>query len=245
MRRRVVLLMFYLLGGCAGTDRWLRPAPLLEPDNARTLESPFGDTVTIRCTQYSREKYDQTKGRVCLYQSVEISTSPFVTVTKDQRNQLSDQLISIADRNCRNFISRAFANRSGLDTTKNVLKDAATGLAAGTARTSPALSAALGFANLFTGNVVDNLNATYYLRDTFPALKTAIEAARAQQLKIIFQLKEKEVVSHSLWAALGEVQKYGDLCSFDTAISELTANSNAEKEDADDSLKAEKLAERP
>jgi len=196
--------------------------------------------IKLRCTQFSSEKYDDTSDRLCLYQTVELKISPFASVDKVTRNQLGDFLIEIANRNCKNFIARAFAHRAGLDTSRNILKDVATGLAAGTAKTNPAISVGLGVANLFTGSVVDNINATYYLRESFPGMKAAIEASRTRQLTMIYE-RRSAPVDYPLWASLTDIGRYADLCSVDAAISEITESLNARKKE-EETKKAEALS---
>jgi hypothetical protein len=100
-------------------------------------------------------------GRRLPYITVEVAAKPPAPRTAEERDQVIDYLRFIADRNRQNFMSRAFANRSGLEASRNVTKDLATGLAAGTAYALPGASVGFGFAHLFSGTVTDNLNSTY------------------------------------------------------------------------------------
>jgi hypothetical protein len=127
-------------------------------------------------------------------------------------------------------MSRAFANRSGLEASRNVTKDLATGLAAGTAYALPAVSVGFGFANLFGGTITDNINGTYYAKETFSALKSAITTVRERQLEAIVKKrrdkngKPSELADYPFWEAVADVDEYAHLCSFDAAVAELTSH---------------------
>lgn len=212
MRNVLIALLTISSFACASTDRWLRPPTMTEPPLAL-------DNVPIK-TKCADPKN-------CIYYTVELTAAP---TTPDGRDQVTDYLRFIADRNCETFMSRAFANRSGAEATRNVAKDLSTGLAAGTAYALPAVSVGFGFANLLGGTVVDNVNATYYLKETFPALKSAIATARERQLASIATKRTTDdgtptsLTKYPFWQAVDDIEHYAHLCSFDAAVSELNAH---------------------
>jgi hypothetical protein len=174
----------------------------------------------------------------CLYVSADVTgllqarDSGSDTTTRDRAINF---LISLSDMNCSNFLHRAFATKAGMDFSKGLFSDIATGVSAGVVHASPALAATLNVSNLVVGKGVDSFNATYYYDKTFQAMESAIQAER---LRIRTQMLGKQAGStkppYDILQALSDVRAYDDACSIKAGLAQLVQLADSRKKEEQD-----------
>lgn len=248
--------------GCADTATYLKSEPSANFKSGQMMPLPvrLQGLMQLNCTKteevYFRDESAKTR---CIYMSAE-----FVDVKSDELarpveplqlggpvenvppepselNLVIDTLLSISDFNCSNFRHRAFANKAGLDSTKNLLQDLATAASAGTAPFSGPVASAFSGVNLLVGKGVDNFNATYFYDKTFQAMDAAIGAERAKARAYIDA--RRETPGYTLVRALSDIKAYDDACSIKSGLSRLVSLAESERttsENKKSSVEAEK-----
>jgi hypothetical protein len=133
---------------------------------------------------------------------------------RDRRNDVMDVLLFVSDFNAETYLSRAFANRAFIDAGNNVLQDVLSGLSAGSAALSPSTSAAMGLSALVIGSAADQVNAAFYLNQTFQAMETVIRTERALiRLDIRHKMRLHPYDEYSLHDGLTDIRRYSEQCS--------------------------------
>jgi hypothetical protein len=153
------------------------------------------------------------------------------------RDKAIAYLLGVSDSNCSNFLDRAFANKAGLDISKSLASDMATGVSALTAFNTPAISAGLGLTNLVVGKTVDNVNATFYFDKTFQAFEAAVITERTRIKSDIINRQASRPVSstdgsavqYGLFEAMTDIRTYDDACSMRVGLSKLVETASAQK----------------
>lgn len=137
------------------------------------------------------------------------------------RNSHVSFLLNISDHNCTTFLNRAFASKSGVDTTSRTFNDILTGLSAATANAQPHAAAGLSVANLVIGKTVDNVNSTYYFEKTFQALAASIHAERNGIKTELKKNLTDDIGKFTIYDALALVHKYDNACSIRVGLEKL------------------------
>jgi hypothetical protein len=220
-----------LVSGCAaGTSAYLGSEPALHFPVKTTIALPdnIKNFIKVHCLETAAVKYEDlapgaTENGKCLYTSADVSAVGAATVTVEVRNEIIGALVTISDTNCRQFLNRAFAQRSTGDFTKTFLQDIATALSAVTAHGSPALASTLSGTNLIVGKGYEAFDATFYVNKTFDAMETSIRAERTKRYAKLIANQDEGIAKYSLSQALNEVGEYDDACSIKTGLASLAA----------------------
>jgi hypothetical protein len=237
--------MAALLAGCAGSARYLRSQPTAyytEPASTITLaDADLSGLFKVKCMKAQSADplvtADQQSPQ-CLYVAVDASqVRTDTSVSRSVRDKAIAYLIGVSDSNCSNFLDRAFANKAGLDISKSLASDAATGVSALTAFNTPAVSAGVGLANLVIGKTVDNVNATFYFDKTFQAFEAAIVTERTRMKSDIINRQasrpttsdDSSAVQYGLFEAMADLRAYDDACSMRVGLSKLVETASAQK----------------
>jgi len=232
----------------APSEQYLHTQPTVVAPQKRnatfTVDTSVGK-IAFRCVQDRFPDSGIATGAVggeartneCLYLSADAETVLNLPVkTETDRNNVVLTLITASDTNCSNYLFRVFATKAGLDTARNTLKDVATGLAAGTAHALPAISSGLGFANLFVGTAIDNVNTTYYFEKTFQAVEAAILEQRLKQRTAIQNRRSDPLSKYAYLEAIADVRVYDDACSLQRGLARLVELTGEQKEQAKNAL---------
>lgn len=234
------------ISGCAGTAQYLRSQPSAyynEPASDITLaDKDLSALFHVKCMK-AESKDSLAPGNQqspqCLYVSVDAAkVSSETVVTRSIRDKAIAYLISVSDANCSNFLDRAFANKAGLDVSKSLSSDLATGVSAATAFNTPAVSAGLGLANLVVGKTVDNINSPFYFDKTFQAFEAAVLTERARiKSEIIARQATRPLIStnssavqYGIFDALADMRTYDDACSMRAGLAKLIETASALKQ---------------
>lgn len=234
-----------LVSGCAGTSQYLRSQPTAyytEPASTITLMDPdLAALFKVKCMRAHPLdpliKADQQSPQ-CLYVAVDASQiKTDSSVSRSLRDKAIAYLLTVSDSNCSNFLDRAFANRAGMDISKSLASDIATGVAALAAFNTPAVSAGLGLTNLVVGKTVDNINSTFYFDKTFQAFEAAVITERARLKSDIINRQanrplistDSSAVQYGLFEALADLRTYDDACSMRVGLSKLVETASALK----------------
>lgn len=222
------------IAGCANTSEYLRSQPVTEfysPNEVIEVPGELQGLVTARCAKHQGTVigHEANNKNACLYISVDASNlMKDISAAKrtDVRDLAISFLMSASDMNCSNFLHRAFANRAGMELSNGMTSDLATGLSAGTAHATPALSAALSIGNLIVGKGTENITSAYYQDKTFQALDAAIEANRLSiKARILTKQqnarKKTDPVPYDLVQSLSDIRNYDDACSVKGGLSRL------------------------
>jgi hypothetical protein len=203
-------------------------------------------TVRFHCTEIERDNATLSRlrrNRVqqdrCTYISADMQdllAIPASFVQAPDRNQIVDMLLNVSDHNCSNFLVRAFAKKTNLDSRRNTLKDIGVGIATVIASPAPAVSAGIGLTNLVTGSAVDNYNASFYLEKTFQVMESAIGKERATVRARIVANSKKSPADYGLYAALNDIRSYDDACSIERGLSVLSEMTAVQRDDAEKRL---------
>lgn len=232
-----LLSIIALVAGCAaGTSKYLGSEPALHYPVKKTIALPANieKFVTVHCLETAEVKYedrapntsDSENGK-CLYTSVDVSAVGAATVDKSVRDEIIGTLVTVSDTNCRQFMNRAFAQRSTSEFSKTFLQDIATAISAGTAHANPAISATLSGANLIVGKGYEAFDATFYVNKTFDAMEAAIKAERTKRYAKIIASQDEPIETYSLSHAINDVGDYDDACSIKTGLASLAATAEA------------------
>lgn len=167
------------LSGCSNTASYLRSQPVIFfPNTPTNIKTPLGLDITLNCITPEESTSKTSPPNQCRYLSTDLSQLPADFNSDTSSHKVISFLLSISDFNCSNFLNRAFANKAGMDFSKNMLSNLATGVSAGTVFVNPSLSAILNVSNLVATSGVESFNATYYYDKTFQAMETAIISER-------------------------------------------------------------------
>ena len=212
--------------GCASTARYVVAQPAIQSFALTDagLPAAFKGRIVMKCTL-------QDKDGTCIYASVFYDhAATFATVTKDERNALAYVLLSTADDNCSWFLNRVFANRSGVTGIRDGIKNLLTGAAALTAKPSPAISAGLGFANLFADSTVKSLDANEFASKTFDVIESAIKAERNKTETEIMLKLDAGVDKYPVGALLLDVGRLKDQCTLPAGIRGLQTTATTQEQ---------------
>lgn len=243
-----------ILSGCSSTAQHLRsqPAMYFPPAAKIVVPEDIKQYVDLRCmrVQDMNSAVGSTLGQECIYASADAAALTATPTSDAVRNKTINFLIGVSDMNCSNFLHRAFANKAGLDFTKTFASDMATGISAGTAHASPAISAAVGVGNLIIGKGVDSFNATYYYEKTFQALKSVIAAKRSSiKSQIIAKQSQSNeqgtAVRYALGDAISDIREYDDACSIMNGLDQLVQVAGTEQKKEDAAKKSVEIATNP
>lgn len=241
MFRLVLIGCFVLISGCAGT------ATLLSPDNTSyfpvddfTTPEPLKKYLVYTCTEAvdstfaprstnqrrlvssSREGqprrclYTDVKGDKLVAMDYELSEAELTKF----KPLVIDLLISLSEKNCSAYKQRVLANRIGTEMTRSVFSDFSAAASAGTAFSTPALSAGLSIFNLLVGTYTDRATESYFLGQTFQTLEALIDRPREQILTNIEERRKDP--DYSIASALKDIDKARQACSLNGALKELT-----------------------
>lgn len=205
----------------------------------------IGDLIDVHCVNEEGEIVSSSSGpaaqslsttkqdRRCLYIAADLSkliVDPYMGLgsdadnkaLKDRRDILISMLINYSNQNCTRFLDRAFANKTGLDATKNLFQDLTTGAAAGTAHANPAISAALSGSNLLIGTTVANFDKTVYLNQAFTSVRSTIASKRSEAAAAILSKQANDTyVKYTMFNALTDIHDYAEICSIQAGLTAL------------------------
>lgn len=220
-----------VLVSCGSTERFLRPEPAIHMNAGSqlplVLPDEIKDTVKVRCVGSRKVSYsDGDAGKAqCMYLSADVTNVMQklpAYKTKDNRDLLLTLLVSISDQNCATFLARAFANKTGITASRNILSDLATSAAAGTAAGHPAISAGLSVSSLLAGKASENLDRTYYAGQTFQAMEPLILGERDRAKAQILRNMAKDASVYSVIDGISEVRRYDEACSIQRGLLKLS-----------------------
>jgi len=219
------------VSGCASTGVYLGSDPGMHvPPISATVDVPIDPKLEGLIEVRSVDMHGALTGEAStgrsLYLSVDITgvlARPNLGLAdgdnldqrlRRRRNNVVDVLLFISDFNCETYLSRAFANRTFIDASNNVLQDVASGVSSGTAAISPQASAAIGLSALVIGSASDEISSSFYLNQTFQAMETVIRTERSlQRRRIERKLAAQSYEQYSLHDALSDVRVYSETCS--------------------------------
>ncbi len=164
--------------------------------------------------QFTSEKQKEIKAQ-------QKKDNPSSNELADLRNHYISYLLNIADQNCETFLNRAFANKAGMDTTKNIFQDVLTGSSAGLANSLPSFSAALGFGNLLFGKTVDHINSTFFIQSAFQAIGSAIYLERSKIKEEILLKTLNTYQKYTIYDSLSDLRRYESACSIRIGVGKL------------------------
>jgi hypothetical protein len=200
--------------------------------------------IEIRCVRTPDLLNSDTAGNgkvkrpQCLYLAIDWQDVLRQPIRNDlERNRIVDLLMNISDSNCTTFMSRVFANKAGLDATRNTGKDIATALAAGTATVASGFSSGIGLFNLVGGTAIDNLNAVLFSEKTFQVISSAIKTERLTTRRSLMEGRSRDLARYSYLEALGDVQAYDQACSLQRGLERLAELANEKQSEAEKNLR--------
>lgn len=231
------LVLAGLLAGCASTAESLRTLPVTHYPAQTQLKVPdsLGQYLVLRCMEnHSTAFIKESAAEECLYVSADVTglLQRIDQVESDtaMRDRTINFLVSLSDMNCSNFLHRAFATKAGLDFSKTLLSDIATGVSAGVVTASPALAAGLNVSNLVGGKGVDAFNATYYYDKTFQAMESAIAAERLRiRTQMVGKQADQSQPAYDILQALSDIRAYDDACSIKAGLAQLVQLADSKK----------------
>jgi len=229
------LFMMVFLSGCGSSSKYMRSEPSTHFPTKQTMKLPddIKEYLNLHCTKSEEIKYEDSdsSNSECMYISVDASAATGASLDNQKVVKIVNYLTSVSDLNCSTFLHRAFANKAGMDYTKNLLQDLATGVSAGLVTVSAPASAALDGVNLIVGKSIDNFNTTFYFDKTFQAMEAAIESERAQKRAYIFARKSD--TTYTFVEALADIRAYDDACSIKKGLSHLINIAENNKQQVD------------
>jgi hypothetical protein len=240
-----ICVLAVLVSGCAGTAQFLRSQPTTyyaQPSSKIELtDADLSQLFKVQCMRAQPADpfvAADKQSPQCLYVAVDASQiKTDSNVSRSVRDKAIAYLLGVSDSNCSNFLDRAFANKAGLDISKSLASDMATGVSALTAFNTPAISAGLGLTNLVVGKTVDNVNATFYFDKTFQAFEAAVITERTRIKSDIINRQASRPVSstdgsavqYGLFEAMTDIRTYDDACSMRVGLSKLVETASAQK----------------
>jgi hypothetical protein len=226
----VVLSVFSL--GCASTARYMVAEPAVQASKLTETGLPdaFKDRISMKCML-------EDEG-TCVYSGVFYDhAATFAKATRADRDALAYVLLTTASDNCSWFLNRVFANRSGVSGIRDGIKNLMTGAAALTAKPSPGISAALGFANLFADSTVKSLEANEFASKTFDVIESAIKTQRNKTETEILLKLGSDIDKYPVGALLLDVSRLKDQCTLTAGIRGLQATASTEEQKSETSRK--------
>lgn len=245
-----------VLSGCAGTAQYMKsqsstyykPSTTTSTTTSNTSEITLADAdlaplFKVKCMKEQdpdRLDLKNHQSLQCLYVAVDAAQINTSEISPAVRDKAIAYLIGISDSNCSNFLDRSFANKAGLDISKSLTSDLATGISAVTAFNTPAVSAGLSLANLVVGKTADNFNETFYFKNTFQAFEAAVmtERARIKNDIIIRQASRPAVTSndssavqYGLFEAMADIRSYDNACSMRGGLAKLVDIATTKKDE--------------
>ncbi|MED5597191.1 hypothetical protein [Janthinobacterium sp. P210006] len=256
----MIVLALTVLTGCASADVYLRPERTVfaQKKNVQTALSLVEnenfdvwclDSSGDRAKPQSTERFQRDSDLQCLYRSVDKDTLlPYFKLTSTtidggnaalayKRDVYIAYLMSVADQNCSNFLGRAFANKTSVDSLRGTLNDVLTGSTAAIATSAPPTAAALALTNLVTNKSIDNFNQSFYFEKTFSAMRSAIISLRSELRIQIQSNMSKNYRAYSISDAMSDMTRYDEGCSIMAGVNKL-------QQLADDSTKTRVELER-
>jgi hypothetical protein len=204
--------------------------------------------ITIRCISTRERRYVGAPDlKQCMYVSADVTTLD-LEANQTKRDEVLAYLLNLSDHNCATFMSRAFASKAGIETTRGTLKDIMTGLSAALAAHAPGASSVLGLANLAFGSSVDNFDRNYYVDKAFSAMENAIGAERARIRADISQNRTHNVVSavnptskktipgYTMADALSDLVEYDQACSIQRGVRKLSEIAATDKKQQENNV---------
>lgn len=233
-----LIALSVLLSGCGSTATYLAPQQTVyykdKDQGVITLtDTDLNSLFDVKCMKNMPQgplTYGDSKEvSQCLYIAVDATKATSNTATtRPVRDKAIAYLLNVSESNCTNFLDRAFANKAGMDVTKGLVEDVATGIGTVTAFNTPTVTAALGITNLVVGKTVDNVSSTFYFNQTFQAFEAAVitERARIKSEIISKQAKRPPVstdtaVQYTLFDALADIRQYDAACSMRVGLAKL------------------------
>lgn len=237
LARYVTLLTFgfaaLALFSCASSARYMVAQPAVQASTLAEdgLPASLKGRVTMKC---------MVKDDVnCIYTAVVYDhAATFANVSKADRNALGYVLLTTASDNCSWFLNRVFANRAGVSGIRDGIKNLMTGAAALTAKASPAVSASLGFANLFADSTVRSLDANEYASKTYDAIESGIKAQRNKTETEILEKLSAEIDKYPVGALLLDMSRLKDECTVTSGIRTLQSSATTAERDSEVARKA-------
>jgi hypothetical protein len=195
------------------------------------LPEAFKNRISMKCVL-------QDDDGTCVYKTVFYDhAATFAKATKADRDALAYVLLTTADDNCSWFLNRVFANRSGVTGIRDGIKNLMTGAAALTAKPSPGISAALGFANLFADSTVKSLDANEFASKTFDVIESAIKTQRNKTETEILLKLSSDIEKYPVGALLHDVSRLKDQCTLTSGIRGLQTTTTTEEQKSETSRK--------
>ena len=251
MNSTIGIFTVILLTGCASTAEYLRSQPAAYfPADVAQPGGKLKDIIALHCMKEQDVPIEAKGGKYkeCLYVSADasklIELDSDNSLDNDTRDMAITYLVGVSDMNCSNFMHRAFANKAGLDFTKRLTGDLATGASAGTAFTSPAASAALSVSNLIIGKSIESFNSNYFFDKTFQALESAIYAQRLDISSLILAKRSQargNKQTYNIVQALSDIRAYDDACSIKAGLARLVQLADKEKDTSEKLNKADQI----
>jgi len=233
-----LIALALLLSGCGSTATYLAPQQTVyykdKDQGVITLtDTDLKDLFELKCMKNMPQgpfTYgDSKESSQCLYIAVDAAkATSSSTTTRTVRDKAIAYLLNVSETNCTNFLDRAFANKAGMDVTKGLAADVATGIGTVTAFNTPAVTAALGITNLVVGKTADNVSSTFYFNQTFQAFEAAVITERVRlKSEIINKQAQRPVVStetavqYTLFDAMADIRQYDAACSMRVGLAKL------------------------
>ena len=216
--------------------------PQQEGTDPKVPVSKDGAEIAIKCVRTpDLLNSDMGSGKVkrpqCLYLSIDWQDVLGQRIRNEvERNRMVDLLLNVSDSNCTTFLSRVFANKAGLDATRNTGKDIATAIAAGTATVASGFSSGIGLFNLIGGTALDNLNSVLFSEKTFQVISSAVKTERLITRRALMEGKSRELANYSYLEALSDVQAYDQACSLQRGLERLAELASEKQRDEEKHL---------
>lgn len=215
-----------LLMSCASNASHMRAQPAFQASELTDsgLPAPLQGRVKMKCM------FEQDGN--CVYTGIFYDhAATFATIDAPQRNAFGYVLLTTASDNCSWWLSRVFANRAGISSIRDTIKNLMTGAAALTAKPSPVVSAGLGFANLFADSSVKSVDTNEFASKTFDSIESAIKAKRNRtETEILRRLATATIEQYPIGALLLDVTRLKDECTLTSGIKGLQATASAEEQ---------------
>lgn len=235
-----------LLSGCGSTATYLAPQQTVyykdkDQGSITLTDTDLNSLFELKCMKNMPQgpltHGESKEASQCLYIAVDAAKATSSTATtRTVRDKAIAYLLNVSETNCANFLDRAFANKAGMDVTKGLAEDVATGIGTVTAFNTPAVTAALGITNLVVGKTVDNVTSTFYFNQTFQAFEAAVITERARiKSEIISKQAQRPVVStdtavqYTLFDAMADIRQYDAACSMRVGLAKLIETQGEKK----------------
>ncbi len=240
----VLLAICLVQFGCASTSVYLGADPGVHVSpHATGGEMPIDaelagllcvETIDMHGRVRDASFHGEPSGRA-LYLSVDVSgliaqphlgvpaepAATFDARLAERRNKIIDVLLIVSDHNAETYLSRAFANRAALTTSRNVLRDLSLGATSGLAGAGSPLSSVIGLGGLALGSAVDEMNDSLYMGETFHAMEVLIRGARADLRRRIRERSRLPYAEYDIADVLADMRRYSEMCSVRFGLAKL------------------------